>query len=707
MGIYILKLTACLFIFWGIYKLLLERESIHKFKRIYLLSTAILSVIIPLITITQYVDPTPLDGSILISESIPASGAGINQPIINVATVLWTIYLIGVLIFSIRFIYNLYQLRHKIASSLKLKRNPFTYVLMGKDVNPHTFFNYIFFNKFKYESNALPEAVILHEETHAREKHSMDILFIELMQIIFWFNPILILFKRSIKLNHEFLADAAVISKGVERSSYQNVLLSFSSHMHQQHFANSINYSSFKKRFTVMKTKTSKSKAWLIGVLLLPIAAILLYSFSSKTIIERDTLESEPLTDLSLQVKTESKEDTSEEAVKKYNALSLEYSKALKIFLNSDRSDNSHFQKMVAKAEKLYASMSASDIKKYNIKPFPPIPAQMQKKATPAQIAEYNKLAKYYNQFGKKKIRIKEADVKRMEYLYSLMTDAQKEKAEPFPNLPPPPPPPPAPKKIKTKDGKVVEVIEVEAPAKPLTVKEKARLKEKAAYYAKKHPEKVSKIKRKDGKVVEVVEVPDHEVREVPPPPPPKKPLDLVIENAKKGGVFYYDGEEISSDEAIKIVKTKDPIYIKSKAKENKEAVYIYSKPKIIEVKSKAKKKKLEGAKLKEAKLKEAKLKQAKLKEAKLKEAKLKQAKLKEAKLKEAKLKQAKLKEAKLKEAKLKEGKQIAASYNYLNTFSNNNYYGKVYSEKEIVEYKKHMAIISKHASTNVFSEKS
>ena len=131
----------------------------------------------------------------------------------------------------------------------------------------------------------IPKEVLLHEETHAKQKHSLDVVFIEIFQILFWFNPFIYLIKRSIKLNHEFLADQSVLNKGIKPSNINK----FYWHSHQMHLepqlANAINYSSIKKRFTVMKTQTSKQNLWIRSFILLPLLAILTFSFSNKQIV--------------------------------------------------------------------------------------------------------------------------------------------------------------------------------------------------------------------------------------------------------------------------------------------------------------------------------------------------------------------------------------------------------------------------------------
>ncbi|WP_223032721.1 M56 family metallopeptidase [Hanstruepera marina] len=290
MIVYILKFSACLAIFMLFYKLFLEKESFHRFKRFYLLGTLLLAAIIPLITFTTYVEIAPVEiptdySDLATPPYVPEQL--FEEPVNYWPTILWSIYGIGVLIFAIRFSMNLSRIVKRIKQNPKFKTQSFIHVLLHDLVHPHTFLNYIFFNKTKYESHEIPQEVLLHEETHAREKHALDILFIEVLQIIFWFNPLLYFIKKDIKLNHEFLADQAVINHGFELKNYQNTLLAFSSNAQEPQLANAINYSSIKKRFTVMKTHTSKHIIWVRSLVLLPLLAILVYSFSSNKIVEK------------------------------------------------------------------------------------------------------------------------------------------------------------------------------------------------------------------------------------------------------------------------------------------------------------------------------------------------------------------------------------------------------------------------------------
>jgi len=425
MEIYLLKSAACLAVFFSFYKLLLERESIHNLKRFYLIGSLVISFVIPLITFTTYVETSEGFTQIYTGGNTPMIVSESKEAINYLPLILWSIYGIGVLFFSLKFFRNLNGLIQKIRKNPTHKVKDIINVLLQESVVPHTFFKYIFLNQQKFESKNIPEEVLLHEEIHARQKHSIDILFIELLQILFWFNPLIYLIKRSIKLNHEFLADKAVLNRGVDLTQYQQTLLAFSSSADSPILANSINYSFIKKRFTVMKTNTTKKTLWFRSLLLLPLLAVLLYSFSTKEVIEKE-----------------------------------------KIQVNETKVPITLFQ-------------SDNEIDRETI---------IQEKASKEQVAEYNKLAKKYNSMSDNMV-IRGKELERIRYIYNLMTLEQRRNAEPFPNFPPPPPltdthrssknikvikgvnnsdknipppPPPHVKKIKTYKTGTGEIIEVE-----------------------------------------------------------------------------------------------------------------------------------------------------------------------------------------------------------------------------------------------------
>ncbi|CAM4176452.1 Peptidase M56 BlaR1 [Gillisia limnaea] len=303
---YLVNSAACLAILLFFYKLLLENETIHQFKRFYLLGSVFIAFVIPFITFKTYIEVSPdslqqfSGSSILISETETASS-------FNWSLILWGIYGIGVLIFSIKFSANLIKLIIRIRQNPKLKNKNYINVLLRDKLAPHTFFNYLFFNKEEFINKQIPPEVIMHEEAHSRQLHSLDILLMEILQIVFWFNPLIYLGKNAIKLNHEFLADQAVIKNGMGASNYQKTLLAFSSNAQPSKLANAFNYSStrltvfgktfsfgkfgqVKKRFKVMKTHTSRTSFWVRSLLLLPLMALLFYGFSDKAVVVKDAV---------------------------------------------------------------------------------------------------------------------------------------------------------------------------------------------------------------------------------------------------------------------------------------------------------------------------------------------------------------------------------------------------------------------------------
>ncbi len=360
MLLFLLKFSACLSIFLIFYKLLLEKESIHTFKRFYLLAALLLSIIIPLITFTEYVEPELVLGSfqpLVFGMDVPPQEVMQEEPTNYLPIVLWSIYAMGVLLFGLKFSLNLFQIVSRIKKNPKYKSNIYTRVLLLDSIAPHTFFNYIFLNKNKFETRQIPKEVILHEETHAKQKHSLDILLIEFLQIMFWFNPLIYSSKKAIRLNHEFLADEAVLNQGTDSSTYQQILLAFSSNASQTALANAINYSLIKKRFTIMKSKSSKKAIWLRSLLLLPLLGGLLFSFSNTKEVEKVT---EPLMETSTLQRTPSKGVT-ESLMNEYRAFMEEYK-------TKNRINGGKYKRIVA----IYNLMS--DSQKASVDKYPKVP---------------------------------------------------------------------------------------------------------------------------------------------------------------------------------------------------------------------------------------------------------------------------------------------------------------------------------------------
>ncbi len=287
---YLLDSGACLIVFFLFYKVFLERANMHYFKRGYLLLAVVLSFIIPIITFTTFKEVNaPIVSSTTgeFNTFIPSTEEAVTHDygLSYLPVLLWGIYGLGVIIFSLRFVINLIKIVNRIRVSDKVLKRRIVDVLVGESIIPHTFLNYVFYSNKEYQSGKIADEIKWHEEIHARQLHSFDVLFAELIQILFWFNPIIYFFKTSIKLNHEFLADQGVLHKGARTAKYQDLILTLSTKDHENSLVNTFNYSHLKQRFIIMKTQTTKPKAAFIGALLIPVVVLTLFSFSKREVI--------------------------------------------------------------------------------------------------------------------------------------------------------------------------------------------------------------------------------------------------------------------------------------------------------------------------------------------------------------------------------------------------------------------------------------
>ncbi|MBU7571172.1 MAG: regulatory sensor-transducer, BlaR1/MecR1 family protein, partial [Flavobacterium sp.] len=264
MEIYLLKSTASLIVLLGIYHLFLEKEKMHTFNRFYLLFSLLLSFTIPFITIEVAVESLPKP--LLLSQSAPNQvlTQTQNQTIaVDVAQVpesetnyipiiLWSLYVMATLFLVIRFGKNIYSLILKAKKSRKVAFNCSTLVLSKEEQLPHTFLQYIFINEDDFNSQNIQQELYTHELTHVRQKHTYDVLFIEILKTLFWFNPILVFYKKAIQLNHEFLADENVVESHKNVSFYQNLLVEKASWNSNFYLASNLNFSVTKKRLIMM-----------------------------------------------------------------------------------------------------------------------------------------------------------------------------------------------------------------------------------------------------------------------------------------------------------------------------------------------------------------------------------------------------------------------------------------------------------------------
>ncbi|MFC5682511.1 M56 family metallopeptidase [Flavobacterium sp. MAHUQ-51] len=285
---FLIKSSLSLVILLISYHLLLEKEKMHQFNRFYLLFSLLFSLVIPFITIEIIKEIPQQQSNYTIA---PITQEILNTPIVEDTTNYWliagwSIYGIITLTLLIRFVLNIWKLKAKTIKNQTVDYKKAKLVLVKEITLPYTFLNYIFINKTDYYNRKIEDELFTHELIHVHQKHTLDILFIEILKVIFWFNPIFIFYKKAIQLNHEFLADEKVVKSHNNVSYYQNLLLTKANANPTYYLASNLNYSVTKKRLIMMTKETPKTRLILKKTISMPLFIVLIFSLCLETIAQ-------------------------------------------------------------------------------------------------------------------------------------------------------------------------------------------------------------------------------------------------------------------------------------------------------------------------------------------------------------------------------------------------------------------------------------
>ncbi len=290
--IYILKTTLSLSLLYLVYILLFRRETFLVFNRAFLILSALLSFILPHISL-----PLPFDLNEdqihhlsldrLLSE-IPENSYNLvyhqsgSTPIYSgtdhFGTVLGIIYLLGVFVYLLLFLFHLYQISRVGENYTSEYLNGINIVKTTGNLSPFSFFKTIYIDKEKFRPLDLHQ-IIIHEKVHINERHTFDLLFFELMKAIHWFNPIIWLMARSMKETHEFIADRAVINGGHNSIAYQYLIIKQSVGLRAFSMVNTFSHSQIKRRINMLNKARSKNKSLFKILFIIPVLILLLTIF--------------------------------------------------------------------------------------------------------------------------------------------------------------------------------------------------------------------------------------------------------------------------------------------------------------------------------------------------------------------------------------------------------------------------------------------
>ena len=308
--VYILKTSVCLAVFYLFYRLLLSKETFHRFNRLALLGVLLLSCLVPFIEVTtqeasEMSQPfLSLEEMFLMVEPAPMTTEA-SAPFPWRALLL-LVYLLGILFFLGRHLWSLGRMLRLLRSSHKesLEDGITLFVHDAKEVAPFSWMKSIAISKYDLEENG--DAVLTHERAHVRNQHSWDLLLAEGCIFFQWFNPAAWLLKQELQTVHEYEADEWVIENGIDAKTYQLLLIKKAVGARLYSIANSFNHSSLKKRITMMIKKKSNPWARLKYLYVLPLAAVAVAAFARPEVSnELVEISNAKVNDLTSIVKTE------------------------------------------------------------------------------------------------------------------------------------------------------------------------------------------------------------------------------------------------------------------------------------------------------------------------------------------------------------------------------------------------------------------
>lgn len=328
--IYSIEIAISLALFYTAYWVFLKNETFFKLNRFYLITSVIVSIFIPFANINIGADSmiarnliSPIEQyeqsigfnmdlhSIRHRNGLPIHGnseyaegntASIEDKTIesisnstqsafgnsksytttstgtNWLRILFAVYFIGVTLFFVRFLANFVWIFGYIFKYKPHQISGMKVIQLEKNISPFSFLNYIFISNSEYPETELSK-IISHEKVHIEQKHTFDLILFELLMIFQWFNPFVWFYKRSARINHEYLADLGTLKSGIDLPAYQYSLLNQVLREKNFEIASSYNFS-VKKRIAMMMKKRSSNLSAFKLIIPLPILFVLFSAFA-------------------------------------------------------------------------------------------------------------------------------------------------------------------------------------------------------------------------------------------------------------------------------------------------------------------------------------------------------------------------------------------------------------------------------------------
>ncbi len=286
--LYFAKVNGLIILFYLLYLVLLRKETFYVSNRWYLLMGLVTSIILPLITFTKtvWVNPEPISKFI---EVVPITNdktiSTVSEAPIDWSIILSTAYGLIAIVILLKVGFEIASFFYKIVKLNKVKEANYTLIYANSTENPFSFFKYIVINPTLFSKEEF-EHILTHERIHAKQWHSIDVLFSKVFCALFWINPISWLYRKAMLQNLEFIADNQSLEEIDSKYEYQKTLLKVVVHQQIAGITNPFYQSLIKKRIIMLhKNQSDRRNAWKYATILPALVGFMLL-FQIETIAQ-------------------------------------------------------------------------------------------------------------------------------------------------------------------------------------------------------------------------------------------------------------------------------------------------------------------------------------------------------------------------------------------------------------------------------------
>ena len=291
---YLLQMIVASGILYGYYHFVLRNKRFHHYNRFYLLAAMVISIAIPFLNIPVYFTHEQTNSSVVLHGLTVFSFSDFNEGTAQILSaparmnlftwenILYSFYILIASLILFRIIFSLKKIRTISKNNPVEEIENIHFVNTDEPGTPFSFFRWLFWNRKIELRSEKGEQIFRHELFHIEQKHSQDIIFTELLTVIFWINPFFHLIKKELKAIHEFLADEFAVKEN-EKWEYAELLL-MQAFNTQVNLTNPFFHNQIKRRIAMITSSNKPKYQYLRKILVLPIAAIVvaLFAFSYK-----------------------------------------------------------------------------------------------------------------------------------------------------------------------------------------------------------------------------------------------------------------------------------------------------------------------------------------------------------------------------------------------------------------------------------------